>query len=149
MKKLIFSIATICFMFNANAQWTYKTIDNGFDEAYKIAWTETINSGYLKLENVEGKIACDISGGYYCEEAPVVDLIFVVNGENKKYSIQGLRSENSKSVFFTFDLMNETYSEDFKKSSICKIRINETYCTIETYSFPMTSSKTAIDFMLK
>jgi hypothetical protein len=149
MKKLILSIATFCFFCNANAQWSYKTMDNGFDETYKIAYTETDNSGYLKLENVNGKIVFYISGGYYCEDAPTVDLVFVVNGENKKYNIQALKSDNSKSVFFTFDLMNESFVEDFKKSSICKVRINESYCTSEIYSFSMGSSKTTLEFMLK
>lgn len=149
MKKLILSIATFCFFYNANAQWSYKTMDNGFDETYKIAYTETDNSGYLKLENVNGKIVFYISGGYYCEDAPTVDLVFVVNGENKKYNIQALKSDNSKSVFFTFDLMNESFVEDFKKSSICKVRINESYCTSEIYSFSMGSSKTTLEFMLK
>jgi hypothetical protein len=149
MKKLILSLALFTSLSQVKAQWTYKKIDNGFDEAYKIAWTETNNSGYLKLENVDGKIAFYISGGYYCEDAPTVDLVFVVDGQNKKYSIQAIKSDNSKSVFLTWDLNAESFAEDFKKSSTCKVRVNESYCTSEVYSFDMTSSKTALDFMLK
>lgn len=149
MKKLILSITLFCSLTTAKAQWTYKTIDNGFDEAYKIAWTETDNSGYLKLENVDGKIAFYITGGYYCDEALNLDVVFVVDGENKKYSLKASRSENSKSIFLTWDLLGESFAEDFKKSSTCKVRVNESFCTSETYSFSMVSSKTALEFMLK
>jgi hypothetical protein len=149
MKKLILSITLFCSLTTAKAQWTYKTIDNGFDEAYKVSWTETDNSGYLKLENVEGKIAFYISGGYYCDELVNVDLVFVVDGQNKKYSLKVSRSENSKSIFLTWDLLGESFAEDFKKASTCKVRVNESFCTSEMYSFSMVSSKTALEFMLK
>jgi hypothetical protein len=38
---------------------------------------------------------------------------------------------------------------DFKAASAVKIRINESYCTTETYKFNMSGSKAAYDFMLK
>ena len=34
---------------NVNAQWTYKTVDNDFDEPYRICYTKSSNSNYLKL----------------------------------------------------------------------------------------------------
>ena len=55
MKNLLMSVGVILCL-NANAQWTNKTVDNGFDDPYRIWYTATNNLGYLKLENVDGQI---------------------------------------------------------------------------------------------
>jgi hypothetical protein len=41
----------------AFGQWTFKTVDNGFDEPYKIAYTAKNNDALLKLEPVEVEVA--------------------------------------------------------------------------------------------
>jgi CO dehydrogenase/acetyl-CoA synthase epsilon subunit len=71
-----------------------------------------------------------------------------VNGENIRYSINGLKSDKDNVIFFTGDLMNEEMVESFKKCSTLKIRVNESYCTSETYSFNMSKSTSALTYIL-
>lgn len=147
MKKLVLSVAVVLASLTAKAQWTYQKIDNGFDEPYKIAYTESNNDGYLKLEWVNEKVIFYLSGTYFCEDFPKVDVIFVVNGVNKKYTFDSRKSENSKNVFFTFDFLSEPSAEDFKNAQTVKVRVNETYCTVEQYTFAMGKSKSALEFI--
>jgi len=149
MKKVILSGALLCAITTAKAQWTNKNVDNGIDDPYKICYTEINNNARLKLENSDGKLLFYISGLYFCDEFPNVDIVFVVNGENKKYKTIGAKSEDSKIVFLSFDLMAEDFGEDFKKATSVKVRINESHCTSDIYSFVMTNSKQSVEFMLK
>lgn len=149
MKKLMLTGFAFMSLMTAKAQWTYQKIDNGFDVPYKIAYTETNNDGYLKLERADEKVVFYISGTYYCEDYPNVDVIFVVNGVNKKYTFVSKKAENSKSIFFTFDFLSESSVEDFKNAQSVKVRVNETYCTSEQYTFSMGQSRTALEFISK
>lgn len=147
MKK-IFIIIGLMFSLNLNAQWTKKTVENDFDEPYKICYTETNNDGWLKLENIDGVISFYIKGGYYCEENPQVDLAFIVNGISKKYIIDGNTSSSNEIVWLIDDLVKNDVFEDFKNCSVLKIRINDSICESEIYSFNMSGSTSAINFML-
>jgi len=149
MKKLILTGFAFMSLMTAKAQWKYEKIDNGFDEPYKIAYTAPNNDAYLKLELVREEVVFYISGGYYCEESPMVDIVFVVNGVNKKYSMKSYKSESSQTIFFTFNLMAESCLEDFKTAQTIKVRVNETYCTSEQYVFSMGHSKAALEFISK
>ena len=146
MKKLLMSVGVMLCL-NANAQWVNKNVDNDFDEPYRICYTETNNSGYLKLENDDGIISFFIKGGYYCEDNPVVDLSFIVNGVVKKYSINATTSESNNIVWLIDDLINSEFINDFKTCSTLKIRINDSVCETETYSFIMSGSQSAISFI--
>lgn len=149
MKKLVLSVAVVLASLTAKAQWTYEKIDNGFDEPYKIAYTEPDNYVYLKLEMVREEVVLYISGGYYCDEKPSVDVVFVVNGVNKKYNFTAIKSENNKTLYFTFNFLAESSVEDFKNAQSVKIRVNESYCTTEQYTFSMGHSKAALEFISK
>lgn len=146
MKKLLMSVGVMLCL-NANAQWINKSVKNDFDAPYRICYTETNNSGYLKLENVDGIISFFIKGGYYCEDNPVVDLSFIVNGVVKKYSINATISESNNIVWLIDDLINSEFINDFKTCSTLKIRINDSVCETETYSFNMSGSTSAINFI--
>ena len=146
MKKLLMSVGVMLCL-NANAQWINKSVKNDFDAPYRICYTETNNSGYLKLENVDGIISFFIKGGYYCEDNPVVDLSFIVNGVVKKYSINATTSESNNIVWLIDDLINSEFINDFKTCSTLKIRINDSVCETETYSFNMSGSTSAINFI--
>jgi hypothetical protein len=148
MKNLILLVILFSSINSAFSQWTFESVTNGFDDPYRIAYTTKNNNAILKLENVDGSIFFYIQGGYYCDDTPSVDIVFVVNGENIRYSITGVKSDNNNVVFFTGDLMNEEMVESFKKCSVVKIRINETYCTTETYSFNMSKSTSALTYIL-
>jgi len=147
MKKAILTVATVLITGLSLAQWTKKTVNNGLDDPYKICFTETNNGAYLKLQNGGTKIAFYNSGSYYCEDSPMVNISFLVNNEWVKHSIWGNRSSDNKTVFFTFDLANEVFFNDFLNSSSVKIRVNESYCTSEIYEFNMTGSTAAYNFI--
>jgi hypothetical protein len=149
MKKLILTGFAFMSLMTAKAQWTYQKIDNGFDEPYKIAYTEPSDGVYLKLELVREEVVLYISGGYYCDEYPSVDVVFVVDGVNKKYNFRSVKSENSKTLYFTFNFLAESSVEDFKNAKSVKIRVNESYCTTEQYVFDMGHSKSALEFISK
>ena len=147
MKNLLMSVGVMLCL-NANAQWTNKTINNGFDEPYRICYTATNNLGYLKLENVDGEISFYMKGGYYCDETPTIDLAFIVNGISKKYSVYGTISSSSEALFMVDDLLiNADMLLDFKSCSTLKIRINDSVCGADTYSFNMSGSTSALNFI--
>ena len=150
MKKVINLLGAILITGRVSAQWTYEKIDNGFDDPYKVAYTETDNNAFLKLERVDTNTILFIKGGYYCDDKPEVDIVFVVNGVDKKYRKVCDKSEKNNIVFLTWSLeLRPEMLADFKAASTVKIRINESYCTTETYKFNMVGSKVAYDFMVK
>ena len=134
--------------FNSSAQWTYQSVDNGFDNRYRIAYTEKNNNAILKLENVDGDIIFYLQGGYFCDETPNIDLVFIVNGENKKYSTSSVKSDDNSCLFFITDLTSSDMFEDFKNCTSLKIRVNESYCDTEVYNFNMSKSTTAYNYIL-
>jgi hypothetical protein len=147
MKKLLMSVAVMMCL-NANAQWINKSVKNDFDEPYRICYTESSNSNYLKLENVDGEISLYMKGGYYCDENPTIDLAFIVKGISKKYSVYGTISSSSEAVFIVDNLLsNSDMLLDFKTCSTLKVRLNDSVCGTETYSFNMAGSTSAINFI--
>jgi len=149
MKKLILSGALLCAITNAKAQWTYKNVNNGIDDPYKICYTETNNYARLKLEKYNEGVTFYISGTYFCDEFPTVDVVFTVSGVTKKHQVVGARSEDSKIVFLAFDISTEEFYEDFKNASSVKVRVNESYCTTDVFTFNIANSKLALEFMQK
>ena len=133
---------------NANAQWTNKTINNGFDDPYRICYTATNNLGYLKLENVDGQIYFYLTGKYCCDESPVVNLSFIVNGVTVKYFCTANVSDDKETVWILEDFLNSTVVESFKNCSSLNIRVNDTVCNEEIYSFNMSGSTSALNFIL-
>ncbi len=147
MKKIILNIATILLANVSIAQWTNKSVDNGFDDPYKICHTKVNNGAVLKLENVYGQIAFYIEGSYFCSDAPMVDISFLVGGKWVKYSIQSVKSQDSKALFLIDDIENSYMFEDFLKATSVKMRVNEEYCDTEIFEFSMSGSTAAIKFI--
>jgi len=147
MKKRIITIATILVANVSLAQWTNKNINNGFDEPYRICHTKENNNAILKLENVDGEIALYLQGGYFCDENLTVDISLMVNGEWKKYSTVGTKSEDSKAVFLIDNLASSELIIDFLNATSIKLRVNETYCENEYYQFNMSGSTSAYKFI--
>jgi hypothetical protein len=148
MKRIVIGIMFILNSSSFNAQWAYQTVDNGFDEKYRIAYTETNNNGFLKLENVDGDVLFYLRGGYFCDDNPNVDLAFMVNGESKKYSFNCVKSNDNTCLFFILDLATSNVFEDFKACTSLKVRVNESYCDTEVYNFNMSKSTTAFNYVL-
>jgi hypothetical protein len=145
--KNLFLILFLLLALNINAQWVNKTVNNDFDDPYRICYTEPSGINYLKLENVDGKIFFYMQGGYYCDENPVVDLSFIVNGVAKKYSRECSISSDNETVWLINDLLIEEMLSDFKNCSILKVRVNDYTCSSEIYSFNMSGSQSAISFI--
>jgi hypothetical protein len=141
--KTIILLLSLFFISNLHGQWVYKTITDGFDDPYKIAYTDNPTGAFLKMENVDGNLVFYIKGGYYC--------VFQLGEQVYKVSGTGIKSESSDIVFFTPNLLNEEFEtvDWFKKCSKLKIRINESYCTTEYYEFNMSKSSSALEFMSK
>ena len=145
--KTLLLILGLVLSYTASAQWTYKTMDNGFDEPYKIAYT-AINAGsWLKLENVKGEVSFYISGGYTCEDNVIVDISFMVNGAYKKYTYYAETSSDKTDVFIIDNLLIEDCLADFKSCTTLKLRINDATCGEETYEFKMSGSTAALNFV--
>jgi hypothetical protein len=147
MKNLLMSVGVMLCL-NANAQWTNKTVNNGFDEPYRICYTETNNLGYLKLENVDGQIYFYLNGKYCCDDSPVVNLSFIVNGVTVKYYCTANVGDNKSVVWILEDFLNSTVVESFKNCSTLNIRVNDTVCNEEIYSFNMSGSRSALNFII-
>ena len=150
MKKVINLLGAILITGCVSAQWKYELNDNGFDKPYKVAYTPENNSANLYLFKIDTSVVFSVSGGYYCDDAPMVDVVFVVNGVDKKFSVEGYKGGSSDVIYISWDLAEDPlFLEAFKAASTVRIRINESYCKTEIYSFKMTSSKAAYEFMSK
>jgi hypothetical protein len=153
MKKFI--LITIMFLLSqvGYSQWVTRNIDNGLDQPYRIAYAEDDrHKVLLKLEATESTIALYVTGSYYCSDYPVVDLAFKVGEENRRHTVIGKKSHDSKTVFIVLDLLGEDkddFLKDFKQAKKLIMRINEETCTDDYYSFVMTNSSTAFNFMMR
>ena len=150
MKRTIFTIATLLAANLSIAQWTNKSVDNGFDEAYKICHTRKDNGSILKLENVYGSTALYLQGGYFCDKVPHVELSFLVNNKWVKYSIIGFTNDENDCVFLSDFLQESEFFMNFLNCTSLRIRINDEYpCVTEIYEFNMSGSTSAFNFIKK
>lgn len=147
MKNLLLIIVLLCSV-SAQAQWTYETVDNGFDESYKIAYTKRVSGAFLKLENVDGDIILYIQGIFFCDDDDTeVDISFMVAGKWQKYNGTGLVSNDQTTVFIEPNMLTSGMLDDFKAATSVKIRIRQTYCDEQIYEYNMAGSTKALNFM--
>ena len=147
MNRLILSVASFMMLSVGHSQGSYKVVNNGFDDPYRVAYTAVNDGAILKLEKVGDEVAFYITGGYYCEDYPVVDLVFVVNGQDVKYYCEGSTSNDNSTVFIIDDILTSNAIEEFKNCTMLKIRVNESYCDTETYFFNMKGSTAALNYI--
>jgi len=146
MKKLLLLMLLVPML--GAAQWSYENVDNGFDEAYKIAYTKRVAGAWLKLENVDDEIVMYIQGIYFCDDPDTeVDASYKVNGVWQKYTGSGLVSNDQTTVFIEPNLLESKMLSDFKAATSIKIRIRQTYCEEQIYEFNMTGSTKALNYM--
>lgn len=147
MKNLLLIIVLLCSV-SAQSQWAYETVDNGFDEAYKIAYTKRVSGAFLKLENVDGNIILYIQGIFFCDDDDTeVDISYMVEGKWEKYNGTGLVSNDQTTVFLEPNMFTSGMLEDFKAATSVKIRIRQTYCDEQIFEFNMSGSTKALNFM--
>lgn len=147
MKKLLL-LFILCSSI-AHSQWKYKTVDNGFDGPYRIAYTDDNNDVMLKLENLDGEIAFYLQGKYICDEEVLVDLAFLINGEYSRYTFTGAVNKDHDCLFFTWDLIGSVADQDFRDCKQLNVRINDTTCDSSIYSFNMSGSNLALKYVSK
>jgi hypothetical protein len=145
--KTILLILGLSLSYTASAQWTYETINNGFDDPYRIAYTADNNGSWLKLENVKGEVSFYIAGGYTCEDYITVDVSFLVSGVYKKYTYNAVASADGTDVFIIDNILIEDCLADFKACTSLKLRINDTSCGADTFEFKMSGSTAALNFI--
>lgn len=153
MKNLILVFAITIFSNVCHSQWVYKKVDNKIDPSYKIAYCPSkTQTAFLKMENVEGEIAFYVTGSYFCDDYPTVDMSLTCGTENLKYSFNCAKSSDSTTIFILDDLSaeeNKIFLDHFKKCSTLVLRVNESHCQDEYHEFKMSSSTAAFDFMSK
>lgn len=139
----------LALSYTARAQWTNKTINNGFDPTYKVAYTDITKMQWIKLENYNNAISFYMDGVFVCEKVVDVDISFVVNGAYKKYNLVDCYvTEDHETVFFVDDLRTSDMLSSFKSASSVKVRVNDRTCGEETYEFKMTGGSSAFDFVV-
>lgn len=147
MKKLLLLLVLLVPMLGTS-QWAYETVDNGFDEAYKIAYTKRVGGAYLKLENVDGEIVLYIQGVFFCDDDDTeVDISYMIKGKWEKYNGSGLVSSDQTTVFMEPNMLVSGMLEDFLAATSVKVRIRQTYCDEQIYEFNMTGSTKAFNYM--
>jgi len=90
-----------------------------------------------------------LSGGYHCDEEIPVDISFLVAGQFIKFSVNGVKSSNSSTVFLIDDLLTSDMKDAFLKASLVKLRFNESHCQSDYYEFKMSGSTAALNFVSK
>lgn len=148
MKRIFLFATAVLTVGIINAQWSFKTVKNGFDKPYKVAYTPENNGAEAYMLFVDSAVVLEISGGYYCDEEPNVDVVLVVNGVDNKFEFEGYKGSTSDVVYLTWDMeLHPEFLNAFKLASIMKVRINESSCDNAIYTYKMTSSKAAFDYV--
>ena len=145
MKKLFLIIAGLVAG-QVSAQWETKKIDNGFDPPYQIASCWDAKGNFLKLENFgEGKVALILYTGYFCTEQPCVELSYKMDtGWSKLSGNAIMRTTDQKKIIISIDV-DRNMRDEFRKSSLLKIRVDDEHCGKTVYEFKMTGSTIAIN----
>jgi hypothetical protein len=95
------------------------------------------------------QISFYLSGGYHCDDEIPVDISFLIGGSYQKFSVNGIKSQNSATVFLIDDLSSSEMKDAFLKASSVKLRFNESHCQSDYYEFKMTGSTAALNFVSK
>lgn len=158
MKHIFFVISFLLFTTLTFGQWTYKTINSEFDGTFKKAYTKTNGGGYLVMEVGEpidnGTIKINrpflvLMGTYFCDDYAFVDIVFFVNGINKKHELFGIKSRNGEMYYFDESIWTDEFINDFKGATKCSIRVNQDYCRNDYYQFNFSGSTAAYNFITK
>lgn len=153
MKRFVILSILITLAYCGKAQWTVKTIDNGFDEPqFEATAPSNDKSAKLAMVVLDNRVvlAVETPDIWYRNNYNNVILTFKINGENKEYKLRGLASKESSMLFIVpsgggikqiGDLLQGQFLADFKSATAMKLQI--TYGAsyeYETYVFKMNGS---------
>lgn len=148
MKKVINLLLAVLITGCVSAQWKYEKVDNGFDEPYALAYTEKNNGAFLYMIKLDTAVVLFLGGGYYCDDKPKIDVVLNVNKVDQKFEFVGYKSKSSDQIYITWDMdENPKFIKAFKDADNIKIRVNESYCTSEIYTFNMMFAYLAYNYV--
>lgn len=135
MRNLLF-LAVMLFGLSASAQWKVIDVnDNPFEDPYKVALVNG-STGYLKLEEADGKIYLFLGASYVCDDNIDIDLSFKIDGEWVRSSLPQCMVVKRKIVVFSMDLASDAeLLKNFKKSTEVAVRTKESHCDSDTFTF--------------
>jgi hypothetical protein len=142
-EKIKFTIPTSIEEFNLQNE---SEIDSLIQIAKNIR-TQCLNVPQLYEKRIQ--ISFYLTGGYHCDDEIPVDISFMVGGQYQKFSVNGMKSQNSATVFLVNDLNTSELKDAFFKASSIKLRFNESHCESDYYEFKMTGSTAAFNFVGK
>jgi hypothetical protein len=118
------------------------------DKPYKVASTPGNNGAEAYMLFVDSSVVLEISGGYYCDEEPNVDVVLVVNGVDNKFEFEGYKGSSSDVVYITWDMeLHQEFLNAFKLASRMRVRINESKCDSSVYEYKMNNAKAAFNYI--
>ena len=139
----------------------YKT---GFPRSYEVTymgslWSDKNTGLIIELKNYINNYGVEktvkypllyLYGSYFCDDVINCDIVFTVGGGDKKYVIEGMKSSDNTILFFDDNLFsNKDFKSDFLAASKVKIRASESYCDTEYFTFTMSGSTAAYNFVNK
>jgi hypothetical protein len=124
--------------------------DNSVDSLIQIAkQIHEQSKSVPQLYEKQHQISFYLSGGYHCDDEIPVDISFMVAGQFVKFSVNGVKSRDSETVFLIDDLLSSEMKDAFLKASLVKLRFNESHCQSDYYEFKMSGSTAALNFVSK
>ena len=126
------------------------------------AYTESNNGGSLAMtvlvefthNDIIKPIRYDLTlwgsslwGSSFCY-ASYIDVILVVNGENKKYKLRS-KSINGNKCVFDESIWTDEFIKDFKSASKCYIMVKQNDGSIKYYQFDFSGAAAAYNFITK
>lgn len=129
-------LAVMFLGLSASAQWkTINVNDNPFEDPYTVAIVQG-GSGYLKMEEADGKVYLFLGASYVCDDYIDIDLSFKIDGEWVRSTLSQCMVVKRKIVVFSSDLgSNAELLDNFKRSSDVAIRTKESHCDSDTFTF--------------
>jgi hypothetical protein len=148
MKKYIFLIF-MSLLSESKAQWTTKTVEGGFDSAYRVAICHsTTGKEFLKMIKMpDGGVLLLLYVGSVCTENPIVEYTYKTVSGWEPFSNTGVTSTDKKKVYLCANLAESIMLPYFKNTSLFKIRLDDEHCGTTIYQFNMVGSTTAYDFI--
>ena len=148
MKKYIFLIL-ISLISESKAQWTTKTVENGFETAYRVAICHsTTGKEFLKMIKMpDGGVLFLLYVGSVCTENPTIEYTFKTFSGWEPFSNTGVTSTDKKKVYLSSNLTESIMLPYFKNTSMFKIKMYDEHCGTTIYQFKMVGRSRAFDFI--
>jgi hypothetical protein len=114
----------------------------------KVSYTEEYHSVDLRMQNVDNRVSLYLTGEFWCDDAPIIELSFLIRQERVYHELQGTTIGEFKNVLIvSSDLERSDFFEDLKDSKELKLIIHQKDCSNKFVKYDMTGIKQAIRFL--